>query len=435
VLYIAMKELQRRDDVNLHPTLSRVGHYNLLLKGKSRGFIGFLDACERAKLLKATKETYRISRRLLDAQDLHDIRTENPLQVHANEAMPVGAVREVLTEVLKRVEKISASEIAMNRFDDMVREHAGQRYRWGKKAPATVMGADNPHTGRPYLLMPELAGHRRHKVGVVLVDGFSSTPAELRAYADHLRDLGHVVLGVRLPGHGTSIMDLEDRSRTEWVDAVRDAYEVVAGLTEEIAVIGFSTGGAISLLLARENLPKMVRVASVSAPVLVQDGNMNLLTLGMVLRWILRKIPHARDMLRFYEFDRDTDPRCYPTVPLTALNELLLLIKDVKAALPKVSMPALVMQGLLDKTVKSQSASLIYSLLGSQNKVLRWIAGGPHGLIAQNFGSTWEVLDDFVAGRDLTGNTGMSEHKIVPEPRGKFRWPKVRITKKRLKTA
>lgn len=125
----------------------------------------------------------------------------------------------------------------------------------------------------------------------------------------------------------------------------------------------------------------------------------------------------------------------YSKVPLTALNELRLLINDVIRALPKVSVPVLVVQGLLDHTVKSASASLIYKLLGSHTKVLRWIAGGPHGIIAQNFGATWDVLDDFVEGKALTGTSGTEEHKIIPERRSTSRWSSMRITKKRPKAA
>lgn len=416
VLYVALKTLQQRDDMNLHHTLARPEHYGLLLEGKARGFIGFLEACTRARLMKKGKDTYKFSRRLHDVQDLQDIRIENPLQVHANEAEPIGLVRATLEAVLARLEKISAREIAQFRFDDMVRDHAGQRTRFGKKAPETLLDRDNMHAGRPYLLMPELVGKRAWKTGVVLVHGFATSPAELRGYADHLRDQGHVVLGVRLPGHGTSPLDMEERTRKDWLKAVRDAYEIVAGLVDEVVILGFSTGGAVSLVLAQENLPKLVRVASVAAPLLVHDKNIKWLPVGMVARAVLKRIPGLSDVLRFYKYDNEDAVSVYPTVPVTALNELRLLIGEMHAGLPRVSVPTLVMQGLLDHTVRSKSASVIYSRLGSKLKALRWIAGGPHGLITHNFGATWRILDQFVAGDDVTGNAGAEGYKIQANP-------------------
>ena len=419
VLYVALKALQQRDDVNLHHTLARPEHYGLLLEGRARGFVGFLEACTRAKLMKRTNDVYKFSRRLHDIQDLQDIRLENPLQVHANEAEPIALLRTTLESVLARVEKISDSEIAHLRFDDMVREHAGQRTRFGKKAPETLLGKDNMHTGRPFLLMPELVGKRAKKTGVVLVHGFGTTPSELRGYADHLRELGHVLLGVRLPGHGTSPIDLERRSRAEWVQAVRDGYEIVAGLTEEVVIIGFSTGGAVSLTLAQDlaNLPKLVRVASVAAPLLLHDKNIRWLPVGMVARAVLGKIPGLKNVLRFYRYDHEDAVTIYPNVPVTALNELRLLMREMHAGLPKVSVSTLVMQGLLDHTVISRSAAVIFRRLGSKVKALRWIAGGPHGLITHNFGATWAVLDEFVNGTDVTGNACAEGYKIEVSPK------------------
>ena len=420
VLYVALKTLQHQGEVNLHPTLSRPELYSKLLDGKARGFIGFMEACERAKLIKRMNvgnggPVYRFSHRLNDVMDLQDIRLENPLQVHANEAEPIGAVHTVLVEVLARVEKINDEELAMLRFDDMVREHAGQRYRFGKKAPLTLLGADNAHTGRPYLLLPELVGKKRRKMGVVLVHGFATSPAELRAYGDHLREEGSVVLGVRLPGHGTSPLDMEARTRRDWLGAVRDAYEIVAALAEHVVIIGFSTGGALGLTLAQDaaKLPQLAGVASVAAPLMVRDTNMRWLPVGMVLRAVLKRIPGLHDVLRFYEYDRENSAAVYPHVPVAALNELRLLIGEMRAGLPKVVAPVLVMQGLQDHTVKTRSAAMIFQLLGSQVKALRWIAGGPHGLITHNFGATWMILDAFVSGHDVTGITGTEVHKTV----------------------
>jgi hypothetical protein len=96
---------------------------------------------------------------------------------------------------------------------------------------------------------------------------------------------------------------------------------------------------------------------------------------------------------------------------------------------------------LLDHTVKSHSASLIFKMVGSQTKVLRWIAGGPHGLIAQNYGATWEVLDAFVEGKSgevgVTGTSCADAHKIIAErvapSRNAARWLTTKITRTRLK--
>ncbi|RYG65174.1 esterase, partial [bacterium] len=52
-------------------------------------------------------------------------------------------------------------------------------------------------------------------IGVVLVHGFTGTPYEVRYLGDRLVEAGYTVRGLRLPGHGTSIADLD---RTRWED-------------------------------------------------------------------------------------------------------------------------------------------------------------------------------------------------------------------------
>lgn len=51
-----------------------------------------------------------------------------------------------------------------------------------------------------------LDGSRDHCV--VLVHGYTATPGELRLLGDELQQLNFKVMGVRLPGHGTTVQDL-----------------------------------------------------------------------------------------------------------------------------------------------------------------------------------------------------------------------------------
>jgi carboxylesterase len=56
---------------------------------------------------------------------------------------------------------------------------------------------------------------RDKRVGVLLLQGFTGSPASLRPWAAHLTGAGFHVSAPCLPGHGTTWQDLD---RTTWTD-------------------------------------------------------------------------------------------------------------------------------------------------------------------------------------------------------------------------
>jgi esterase/lipase len=60
-------------------------------------------------------------------------------------------------------------------------------------------------------------------IGVLLIHGFTGSPPEMRMVGDYLHQRGLSVSGPRLPGHGTSLEDLNRRRWTEWTYYVEGA--------------------------------------------------------------------------------------------------------------------------------------------------------------------------------------------------------------------
>lgn len=392
VLYTAIKALQRDPKVHLHCSLTRVENYAGVRDGTAHRFDGFMKVCVRSKLIRKVGNYYRISFRMKDALEIYEVRLENPVRVHTNEAAPIEQVRKTLEKALKDSVKDETLKIAHERFDDMLRDYVGQRIRWGKRAPETLINPRHEPWGRPFLLTHT----KKAKVGVLLVHGFAAGPHDLKAFGEQLHADGHAVLGVRLPGHATSYMDMELRSRADWMKEVRNGLDILSAFAETVVIVGFSTGAALGLALASEGDPRIAGVASVSAPVFVTDKNMQLLPYIMPLRKIFSHIPGMEYALRLYPYGVNNPEQCYRMVPVRGLNELRLTIAEMLAKLGKVKVPVLIMQGLSDKTVQAKSASTLLEKIGSADKELKWVASGPHALIPQNFGDTWDTLRAFV---------------------------------------
>jgi carboxylesterase len=61
--------------------------------------------------------------------------------------------------------------------------------------------------------------------GVLLIHGFSGSPAEMRGLGERLAQDGHAVAGMRLPGHTSNPADLAGTNWRAWLAAVEGEYE------------------------------------------------------------------------------------------------------------------------------------------------------------------------------------------------------------------
>ena len=120
---------------------------------------------------------------------------------------------------------------------------------WNRYA---VDGVNNPATfprnwNRSYeLTNPSPSG------GALLIHGLTDSPYSLRSTAEILHQNGFHIVGLRLPGHGTTPLALRQAEVEDWRAAVRIAYERLVDVVDDgpIVLVGYSNGGALSLDLA-----------------------------------------------------------------------------------------------------------------------------------------------------------------------------------------
>src|SRR5580658_6919744 len=86
--------------------------------------------------------------------------------------------------------------------------------------------------------------------GALVLHGFTGTPSSMRPLADAIALAGFAVELPLLPGHATTPADLGTKRFSDFVDAVEDAYQLLAGRTTAIVVVGLSMGGTLALDLA-----------------------------------------------------------------------------------------------------------------------------------------------------------------------------------------
>ncbi len=208
------------------------------------------------------------------------------------------------------------------------------------------------------------------ETGVLIVHGFTGAPSEMRLVGKYLNNLGYTVLAPRLLGHGTTPEDMAKTSWPHWYSSVEDAYHVLSGTCSNVAAVGLSMGGLLTLKLASEY--PLRKLAVLSTPIYIANKKLKLLPLYRMFTNFVRK-KRKRLPAEGEEYSIS-----YDMTPLTSLTSLIQLIDHVVTLLPSVTLPTLVMQSKNEHTVEPESAQFIYNNLGSTDKKLVWLNKSGH---------------------------------------------------------
>lgn len=88
------------------------------------------------------------------------------------------------------------------------------------------------------------------RVGVLVLHGFTGTPASLRNVAEAVATAGYDVELPRLPGHGTSVDEMLTTDWAAWSSEVARAFSELQQRVDRVVVVGQSMGGTLALWLA-----------------------------------------------------------------------------------------------------------------------------------------------------------------------------------------
>jgi carboxylesterase len=211
-------------------------------------------------------------------------------------------------------------------------------------------------------------------VGCLLIHGGTGSPPEMRPMGQYLAAQGLTVLGVRLAGHGTVP---EDLAGITWRDLVRSAEDGLDELQHHcthVFVAGLSMGGSLTLYLAAHR--SIAGAIAMSTPAYINDWRLKLLpVVKLFVKWHAMNDeldltdPSARQMMSFYR-----------RIPVTFAQEVQSLMREVRASLPAVQVPVLVMQGRFDRSIPADSAEVILESLGARDKEIVWWSNSGHAI-------------------------------------------------------
>tara|TARA_R110002096_G_scaffold436051_2_gene666309 strand:+ start:55006 stop:55776 length:771 start_codon:yes stop_codon:yes gene_type:complete len=189
--------------------------------------------------------------------------------------------------------------------------------------------------------------------GVLLLHGYSSSPAIVRPMGEYLADCGMRVVAPLLPGHGTSPQDLNKRTWRELADAAANELYALQAQCDHVFVGGLSMGGLLALHLG-QRCTGIHGLIPMAAALYAKSAMRYLLPF---VRHFVSTIPKSKDPGISIE-----DLSCAPllwTYDRQALHfvaQLFALMEDVQRNMHKLEQPLLIFQGEHDKTVPMKAA-------------------------------------------------------------------------------
>lgn len=189
------------------------------------------------------------------------------------------------------------------------------------------------------------------QIGVLLLHGFTGSPASLRPWADHLIAENFSVELPALPGHATNWRDLNRTTWHQWYAAAKLALLKLSQDTEQVYVGGLSMGGALALRLAQHHI-------DISGLILVNpalQAKNKLLHLAPALAKLIPSVPSVGNDIA----KPGITEHSYNRTPVAAAASMLELWADVKKGLHLVDKPVQVFTSTNDHVVPVSSSNLI----------------------------------------------------------------------------
>lgn len=225
-----------------------------------------------------------------------------------------------------------------------------------------------------FIVKPQLAGDdffwQGNQIGVLLIHGFTASTATVRPAAEKLHASGITVAGPLLPGHGTHPDDLNRATWQMWLQKVKNYYEKMLDVCQDIYILGNSMGALLALELAAQH-PEIAGVLHFSPALKVKN------------LWLAPLLAPFKDYLNKQPKADDLHWKGYNVYPLKAAGELLKLQRHVKSILPKIHQPLGVFTGKHDQRVSNQAVTTLVNQTNSLEKHLYHFENSGHFILIE----------------------------------------------------
>lgn len=218
--------------------------------------------------------------------------------------------------------------------------------------------------GAPAGWMQDWAGQGSGKnahVGILLVHGFTGSPASMRPWGEFLHSKGYTVRVPLLPGHGTQPEDLNKVKWQEWPAKVEFELSVLRKTCDVIFLVGLSMGGGTVLNVAASINNELAGLILVNPMIHVKG-------VPVELAFFLSRFQKMRTSVGDDIKRPGITEWGYDALPTRGIYQLLKMLRITRANLSKITVPVQLFHSVDDHTLPVTNTEIILSEIGSTIK-------------------------------------------------------------------
>ena len=191
--------------------------------------------------------------------------------------------------------------------------------------------------------------------------------------------------------------DLKNIAWTQWYDSVSKAIIIATLKYKKVFVLGFSTGGLLSILSTKKNYKEFAGLICINAALNLNDIRIKALIPAVSFWNDLLNSFNAHTYTLEYLNNKAQNPHInYDKYYISSITQLSYLMKETKIFLKNCKTPIFVIQSKNDPVVNPSSAYEIYNAVESNDKKLLIIDSYLHVIITHDNETLFEEIKDFI---------------------------------------
>ena len=196
------------------------------------------------------------------------------------------------------------------------------------------------------------------QVGVLLLHGFTGSPASMRPWGEALAEFGWNIQVPRLPGHGTRWQDMNITTWEDWYSEAERTLRQLQSACSAVFVCGLSMGGALTLRLAEQHGDEIAGIVLVNPAVHTERPDRHLLP---IVKHLVGSFPGiSNDIAK-----PGMDEVAYDRTPLKAAHSMMSMWSVVRDDIALVRQPLLLFRSAQDNVVEASNAEWILTHVAS----------------------------------------------------------------------